>query len=155
MEELQSWLSLDLRCAEKAHFPCRHDAVASPMSYLYPLCPYTRWKNGFTRSLAWEENAQCLWTLLNVMLIHFSQKTTVNCAYRRRKHWIRVEQKRCDQGVFRMAQHLWGTQSCIIWSNIRNTPSFMLWCTPRPHCVAQIRPYPLSLSKIALLYSIK
>ena len=40
------------RGAENAHFPCRHDAVASPMSYLYPLCPHTRWKNGFTRSLA-------------------------------------------------------------------------------------------------------
>ena len=25
------------RCAENDHFPCRHDAVASPMSYLYPL----------------------------------------------------------------------------------------------------------------------
>jgi len=43
-----------------------------------------------------------------------------------------------------LAQHLWGTQSCIIWSNIRHTPSFTLWCMPRPHCVAQIRPYPLS-----------
>jgi hypothetical protein len=30
-----------------------------------------------------------------------------------------------------------------------------LWCMPMPHCVAQIRPYPLSSSKIALLYSIK
>jgi len=41
------------------------------------------------------------------MLDHFSQvltqETTGNCAYRRHKHWIRVEQKRCDQGVF----HFW------------------------------------------------
>jgi len=35
-----------------AHFPCRHDAFASPMSYLYPLCSCIRWKNACVRSLA-------------------------------------------------------------------------------------------------------
>jgi len=53
--------------------------------------------------------------------------------------------KRCDPGVFRLAQHLWGTQSCIIWSNIRHTPSFML-CVRPGLTVAQMFAF---ISKIA------